>query len=156
MDETAPRSLTCRLAEALHAGQTDKAGQPYFRHLERVVRHLLARWPDATHDEIDAAWLHDALEDTAATRRSLIAAGISSEAVRIIEAVTRPEGVEYLRWLEDLAATADRSVLRVKLADNADNRDPQRVALLADGGRRLVERYEPAAALLEAGLRRAG
>ena len=35
------------LARRAHAGQLDKAGQPYVGHLERVVANLLRRWPDA-------------------------------------------------------------------------------------------------------------
>src|SRR6266700_8140452 len=46
-------------------------------HLQRVVRNLKDRWPDTSSDEIAAAWLHDAIEDTGATPESLLAAGVS-------------------------------------------------------------------------------
>lgn len=42
------------LAAALHAKQIDKAGRPYIDHLERVVRNLKGRGPDASPDEIAA------------------------------------------------------------------------------------------------------
>ncbi len=140
------------LAARLHAGQTDKAGAPYITHLARVAGILQRRWPDATADEIAAAWLHDSLEDTEASEVSLRAAGVTPETIRIVRAVTRPEGSDYLAWIGALAASRDVSVLRVKLADNEDNRDPARVAALPGAAERVATRYEPARRLLEAGL----
>lgn len=140
------------LAARLHAGQTDKAGAPYITHLARVACILQRRWPDATADEIAAAWLHDCLEDTGATEASLLEAGVSPETVRIVRAVTRPEGSDYLDWIGTLAAARDVSILRVKLADNEDNRDPVRVAALPGAAERVATRYEPARIILESGL----
>lgn len=140
------------LAKRLHDGQFDKAGEPYFGHLERVVANLLRRWPDASQDEIAAAWLHDVIEDCAITAQDLHELGASQETCRIVAAVTRPAGSDYLAWIGALARSGDRSALRVKLADNEDNRAPERVAALADGQHRLATRYEPARRLLESGL----
>ncbi len=140
------------LASSLHADQVDKAGQPYTGHLARVAARLAQRWPDATRDELEAAWLHDSLEDTEATEAFLHAAGVSAETIRIVRAVTRPEGSDYLAWIADLAAAGDVSILRVKLADNADNSDPARVAALPGAAERVATRYGPARQLLEAGL----
>jgi (p)ppGpp synthase/HD superfamily hydrolase len=144
------------LAAQLHAGQTDKAGQPYVGHLARVAARLVQRWPDATRDEIEAAWLHDCLEDTEATEASLLAAGVSPRTIEIVRAVTRPEGSDYLAWIAVLAARQDVSVLRVKLADNADNIDPERVAALPGAAERVASRYEPARRMLENGLAATG
>lgn len=140
------------LAERLHAGQVDKAGAPYITHLARVAGILKRRWPDATADEIAAAWLHDSLEDAEATEASLLAAGVSPETIRIVRAVTRPEGSDYLDWIGALAASRDVSVLRVKLADNEDNRDPARIAALPGAAEGVATRYEPARIILESGL----
>lgn len=140
------------LARRLHAGQVDKAGAPYAGHLARVAANLERRWPDAPRDQVEAAWLHDSLEDTEATEASLLAAGVSAETVRIVRAVTRPEGSEYLDWIATLADTHDAAVLRVKLADNMDNSDPVRVAALPGAAERVTTRYAPARRLLEAGL----
>ncbi|MFT3811027.1 MAG: HD domain-containing protein [Micropepsaceae bacterium] len=140
------------LAARLHDGQTDKAGAPYITHLARVAAILRRRWPDASADEIAAAWLHDSLEDTGATETSLLEAGVSPETIRIVRAVTRPEGSDYLDWIGTLAAARDISVLRVKLADNEDNRDPARIAALPGAAERVATRYEPARIILESGL----
>ena len=140
------------LAARLHDGQVDKAGAPYVTHLARVAAILKRRWPNASADEIAAAWLHDSLEDTEASEASLLAVGVSAETIRIVRAVTRPEGSDYLAWIKALAESGDRSVLRVKLADNEDNRDPARVAALPGAAERVATRYEPARRLLEAGV----
>ena len=144
------------LAATLHASQVDKAGRPYIEHLERVMLILKDRWPNASSDEIAAAWLHDALEDTDVTPGSLLAAGVSPETVRIVEAVTRPPGSVYLDWVAGLAANGDKSVIRMKLADNQDNRDPAKVAALPAAAEMVATRYEPVRRLLEEGLAKAG
>jgi (p)ppGpp synthase/HD superfamily hydrolase len=51
------------LAAQIHEGQTDKAGRPYIERCERVARNLMRRWPEASKDEIQAALLHDVIED---------------------------------------------------------------------------------------------
>jgi (p)ppGpp synthase/HD superfamily hydrolase len=150
MADTKVQTTARALAQRLHAGQTDKAGEPYVEHLARVVDRLVSRFPDASAAEIEAAWLHDSLEDTEATPESLLAAGVSAEAVRIVQAVTRPEGSAYLDWIAELARSGSISAVRVKIADNEDNRDPARVAKLPGAAERVDSRYEPARRLLEA------
>ncbi len=152
MTDSTDQTTAKELAKRLHAGQTDKAGEPYVLHLERVVSRLTRRFPDATKAEIEAAWLHDALEDTEATPESLAAAGVSSLAVQIVQALTRPQGRAYLDWIADLAQSGSLSAVRVKIADNEDNRDPDRVAKLPGAEARVATRYEPARLLLEARL----
>ena len=58
------------LAKKLHEGMTDKYGNPYFYHLERVanrVREMEYDMVDETSEinlYITAAYLHDVIEDT--------------------------------------------------------------------------------------------
>lgn len=144
------------LATALHAGQVDKAGKPYIEHLARVAAILLQRFPDATTAEQEAAWLHDSIEDTGTTPESLLTAGVSPEAVEIVKLVTKPEGVVYLDWIGDLAKTGNIGAIRVKLADNEDNQDPARVALVPGADRMVETRYAPARKMLLAALATAG
>jgi (p)ppGpp synthase/HD superfamily hydrolase len=139
-------------ARRAHATQVDKAGQPYVAHLARVAGLLALRFPHASEAEFEAAWLHDVLEDTATTPAELRAAGISETAIGIIGELTKPDGMEYLDWIGRLAGSGSLGAIRVKLADNEDNRDPERVAAL-EGGAELVERrYAPARAVLMAAL----
>ena len=143
-----------RIARRAHAHQVDKAGQPYVGHLERVVRNLVRRWSDVTADELSAAWLHDVMEDTEWDADMLRRAGIPASTIQIVEELTRPPRFAYQAWIHSLAALGSRSALRVKLADNEDNSDPDRVAAVPDGQAMLEARYRPARILLEKGLSR--
>ncbi|WP_458097357.1 HD domain-containing protein [Roseomonas sp. WA12] len=133
------------LACQLHAGQTDKRGEPYIDHLTAVVTILRERWPDAPDHAEEAAWLHDVLEDTTATSAGLLAAGVSGCAVQMVERLTKPPGAVYLDWIAFLAASGDLWAIRVKMADNAHNS--------ADGRaipEMVARRYAPARERLEA------
>jgi (p)ppGpp synthase/HD superfamily hydrolase len=130
------------LATEHHAGQVDKAGQPYLGHIERVadrVSHLEA-------EVVAAALLHDILEDTAATPADLVAAGIPATVIEAVVLLTKTGGpldAYYARIREHPAALA------VKLADIADNSDPDRQARLAPEVReRLTRKYAKAVAAL--------
>lgn len=138
-----------RLAERLHDGQADKTGAPYIEHLAAVVTNLLRRWPDAPPEAIEAAWLHDVLEDTSVTVTDLLAYGVSARAVEIILRVTRVYGWTYRQWIKQLASSGDVWAIRVKLADNEHNSDPSRRLPDSD----IIERrYKPARVVLEKGL----
>lgn len=140
------------IAAIWHGDQVDKAGQPYLRHVERVVANLLREWPAAIETEIAAAWLHDVVEDTPLTGHDLLEAGISRETVAVVYELTRPRG-DYLGYIADLAAWGSMAAVRVKLADNEDNSDPARVAAIPEGARMLEKRYRPARELLLARVR---
>lgn len=145
---------TLEFARTLHHGQVDKAGAPYWLHLERVARRLAERFPDATKAQLQAALLHDAIEDAGATADDLRDAGIEEEAIAAIRLVSRnldPDGT-YLEWIGRIAASGNVTAIRVKLADNLDNSDPARVAAIAAGPRMVAEKYAPARAILESAL----
>jgi (p)ppGpp synthase/HD superfamily hydrolase len=140
------------LARHVHWTQTDKAGEPYIRHIERVVANLKRRWPDATDDEVRAAWLHDVIEDSHWDSDMLRLSGIPAAVVAIVKEVTRSPRLDYLAWIRDLATNGRISAVRVKLADNEDNSDLIRVAAIPEGRTMLERRYRPARVLLEARL----
>ena len=139
-----------RIAREAHKDQLDRAGKAYIGHVERVVANLLRRWPDATEDEIAAAWLHDVLEDHhdkwSADR--LIMAGVSAGAVAIVEELTRPE-MTYLEWIRKLASDGSLSAVKVKIVDNEENSSPERVAAIPEGESLLNNRHRPARVILE-------
>ncbi len=142
---------TLALMRRAHAGQVDKAGRPYHEHPERVLARMLERWPDAMYYEKHAALLHDVLEDTDVSGKELRRLGYSSFEVAIVQALTKSKGdISYLKWIQKLADSNYISVLKVKWADNRDNADPERLALLPpETGQSLAERYEAARAILE-------
>lgn len=103
------------LAAQAHAGQLDKAGQPYILHPLRVmlgVQGLHARM---------AAVLHDVVEDTTVTLEDLQRRGFPPEVLRAVQALTKTAGEDRLSAAA--RAAADPIARLVKLADVADNMD---------------------------------
>lgn len=132
------------IAQRAHAQQVDKAGRPYIEHPARVAARLVG-------DELGqaVAWLHDVVEDTPVTPAQLLEQGFPSEVVDAVVAVTRVEGelpeAYYAR------VTANPLALSVKLADIADNSDPERLAALDEAtSSRLTAKYDKARAALAA------
>ena len=113
------------LAERLHAGQVDKAGRPYIEHLERVVGILKASWPDATEAEIEAAWLHDVVEDTPITL-DFIAERCGMLVARYVSAMTDTKNMYMNRAARKEVdrkrlSESNREVQTIKVCDLIDN-----------------------------------
>ena len=144
------------LATRLHAGQVDKRGQPYVEHLRAVVGNLLRRWPDAPEWAVEAAWLHDAVEDVPHVDPNALekAYGVSLQTIDLVLQVTRPKFLPYPEWIAHLAVNADLWAIRIKLADLEHNMDPGRaIPGSAIPGSDIVQRrYAPARRVLEASL----
>src|SRR4051794_26592523 len=87
------------LARIRHAGQVDKAGEPYIEHVERVAaaaevraRHAQQAGPSGDVDEIvQAAWLHDVVEHTPTTAEDLRAAGFAEPVIEMVRLLTNPD-----------------------------------------------------------------
>lgn len=134
------------LAEGAHQRQVDKAGQPYIDH-PVAVADLLAEHGDHA---MMAGLLHDVVEDTDVTCADLLAAGYPPEVVEAVDAVTRRDGEPYMDMIR--RASAHPLGRLVKIADNAHNSHPDRLALLPkDDQKRLRRKYERARAVLMAG-----
>lgn len=131
------------LAARAHAGQVDKGGQPYILHCLRVMLQL------DDNEARMAAVLHDIVEDTAVTYADLVAEGFPEAVVEAVRVLTKQPGESRI----DAARRAAGNELarRVKLADNADNSTPGRIAEPTERDRaRLVEYAEVRALLLAA------
>jgi GTP diphosphokinase / guanosine-3',5'-bis(diphosphate) 3'-diphosphatase len=108
------------IAAHAHAGQIDKAGQPYILHPLRVMLRLV------TDEERIAAVLHDVVEDTSVTLDDLRAEGFSEPVLVAVEALTKRHGETRLQAAARAAAHPLARV--VKLADNAENMDLSRIS----------------------------
>lgn len=107
------------IAAQAHAGQVDKAGQPYILHPLRVMLRV------AGESERMAAVLHDVVEDSNVSLEDLAAEGFSGEVLAAVEALTKRPGETRLQAAHRAAA---HSIARVvKLADNAENLDISRI-----------------------------
>ena len=128
------------LAAKAHAGQVDKAGQPYILHPLRLM--LSVRTP---HERM-AAVLHDVVEDTPTSFDDLVAEGFPPEVVAAVRALTKTDGEKRI----DAAyrAAADPVARAVKLADVADNMDLSRIAAPTEKDYARLEEYKQVRAIL--------
>ncbi|GJD96265.1 HD domain-containing protein [Methylobacterium iners] len=144
------------LAIQAHAGQIDKGGQPYLRHLERVANAAVARAGHAaTVDRIDidsmrimqAAILHDILEDTATTVVDLRAAGFGDDVLTMVVLLTKPrEPVSYATRIDQIIASGNLGAILIKMSDNEDNLSPDRTL---PAGEAIAARYRASFARLK-------
>ncbi len=113
------------VAEAAHAGQTRKSGDPYITHPLAVATVLAGLGMDTT--TLVAALLHDTVEDTGATLDS-ITADFGSEVAYLVDGVTKIDKVKFgdaaqaetIRKMI-VAMARDPRVLVIKLADRLHN-----------------------------------
>ncbi len=110
-----------------HAGQMRASGEPYIIHPLEVAEVLAEMKLDAT--AIAAGLLHDAVEDTPATREE-IQASFGDQVAHIVEGVTKIDKIQFAnredRQAENvrkmlLAMVTDVRVVLIKLADRLHN-----------------------------------
>lgn len=146
---------TLAIARACHEGQVDRIGAPKIEHVKRVASKVICMFPDANREDIQAALLHDTLEDSDMTINGLLRLGMPTSVVMTVTSLTRNPEVAYLDYVRGIAISGGISAIRVKLADNADNGDPKRPDF--PGRRELMEeRYIPARLILEKAVRERG
>ncbi|MFF3518093.1 HD domain-containing protein [Streptomyces sp. NPDC002573] len=122
-----------------HAGQVDRIGVPYVEHVRAVAAGLAPFGPEL----VMAGLLHDVIEDTDWTARQLMAVGVPAHVVSVVETVTNQPGVPYGEKIKRI--TGNRDATLVKIADNAHNSHPDRIARLpAEQRDRLAAKYRQA------------
>jgi (p)ppGpp synthase/HD superfamily hydrolase len=116
---------TIEFIKRAHAGQVDKAGVAYWRHPVSVMNRL---GPEAPEDAKLVALLHDVIEDTRYTAADLRSMGYNDRVVNAVLLLTKNKSLSYLDNIEHIAASGDDIAIAVKIADNEDNLDPERIA----------------------------
>jgi len=122
-----PLLLARRTADEAHRsiGQVRKgSGAPYITHCEAVADWV--REAGGTHSMIEAAYLHDTLEDTPLSEKDILAdfGPVVLELVKGVTAISKPEdGNRATRKAIDLKhyASGDARMQTIKLADIVDN-----------------------------------
>lgn len=108
-------------ARARHGAQTRRGSDtPYWVHLVRVAMEL-ARWGEHSPVLLQAALLHDTVEDTHTTIDE-IRTGFGPDAADLVDWMTAPSDAESLRvYYERLRTQAPFEVQVLKIADRVDN-----------------------------------
>lgn len=151
-----------RFAFIAHLYQEDKAGHPYWHHLDRIATRLAAstrELGDRKRDEaLQIAWLHDVIEDTGYDEAHLSREGFSNDVIAGVSALTKAHSsVTYATFIDTIAQHGSLPAILVKIADIQDNSDPERLALLDEPTReRLKAKYAAALPVLQQAAARLG
>ncbi len=133
-----------KLAVTAHAGQVDKAGEPYILHPLRVMLAM------ETEEERIVAVLHDVLEDGDDEFCNAVGDTVADRQLDALAALTKRKGESYRDYIERCAS--DPIAKKVKLADLGDNLHDDRLSRLDDETRlRLASKYRHAVARLVLG-----
>jgi (p)ppGpp synthase/HD superfamily hydrolase len=128
------------IAARAHAGQVDKAGQPYILHPLRLM--LAVTTP---HERMTAV-LHDVVEDTPITLDDLKSEGFPTEVLEAVHALTKTKGESRIAAAR---RAANNPIARVvKLADVTDNMDISRIPQPTEKDHARINEYEQVKALL--------
>jgi GTP diphosphokinase / guanosine-3',5'-bis(diphosphate) 3'-diphosphatase len=128
------------IAAEAHAGQRDRAGEPYILHPLKVMLRV------AGESERIAAVLHDVVEDSSVTLDALSEKGFAPEVLSAVDALTKRTGESRLDAAK--RAAANPIARRVKLADNAENMDMSRIRNPTPKDFERLEEYKQVRALL--------
>ena len=116
------KSLT--IALQAHAGQVDKANQPYILHLIRVMTRM------SNEVEMSAALLHDIVEDTSLTFDQLLEKGIPEEVIEILRHLTKSQTETYDEFIERVMK--NKVAVKIKIEDIKDNMNINRLPNLSE------------------------
>ncbi|MCB1760431.1 MAG: HD domain-containing protein [Gammaproteobacteria bacterium] len=122
------------IAAKAHAGQVDKAGEPYIIHPIRVMLRV------TSIEARISAVLHDVVEDSDVTVDELRNEGFSEVVLQAVEALTKRPGENRIQAA--LRAVSNETARKVKLADNAENMDLSRIPNPTAKDHARVKEYE--------------
>ena len=128
------------IAAKAHAGQQDKAGQPYILHPLRLMLRF------ETEEEMIVAVMHDVIEDSDLSLENLRTQGFPDEIVEAIECLTKKDGEEYGEFV--LRVSKNQLAKKIKIADIKDNLNLTRLENISDKDLKRVEKYHRALKLL--------
>lgn len=130
-----------------HAGQYDRAGQPYILHPLKVMHYL-----KTNDEELQCMAVgHDLIEDTKTTYRELRELGISERVIEGVKCLTKIPGESYEEYQEKVMSNID--AMKVKLCDLRHNSDIRRLKGVSEKDIARIEKYQRFYLMIELKLR---
>lgn len=128
------------LATNAHAGQFDKAGEPYILHILEVLHNVRDLFGSLVDEELECVAIgHDIFEDTSVTEEDIRAIGGTDRIIAGMFALTKMRGQSYDRYVETVLSNLD--AMRVKMADLKHNSDIARLKGIRDKDIERMGRY---------------
>ena len=119
------------LATHAHAGQFDKAGEPYILHILEVLHNVRELFGSDVDEELECIAIgHDIFEDTKITEYDVRNIGGTDRIVAGMFALTKMHGQSYERYVETVLNNID--AMRVKMADLKHNSEITRLKGITD------------------------
>jgi len=132
--------LAMQLAYRAHAGQTDKAGWPYFHH----PLHIAEQMKDEASTIV--ALLHDVVEDTDYTLEDIRSMGFGDDVTDALSLLTHEKSAPYFDYVAKIKENPIAKA--VKLADLKHNSDLTRLDKIGEKDLARVEKYRKAIDIL--------
>jgi (p)ppGpp synthase/HD superfamily hydrolase len=124
---------TLALVAEMTKNKVDRAGEPYFMHLMRVMLGV------KTIKQKICALLHDSVEDGEITLDELREMGYPHDYIRTVDALTHRDGEDYEVYIRRIAMDEDARI--IKLEDLKDNSQVTRLKGLRAKDFQRLEKY---------------
>ena len=125
-----------QIASRAHAGQFDKAGQPYILHPLRVMLCF------ESENEMIVSVLHDVIEDSQVTINDLLHEGFSEAIIDAISCLTKKADEDYFDFIARVSK--NKLAKSVKIEDLKDNLKLSRLREVTDGDLWRIAKYHKA------------
>lgn len=128
-----------QLVSILFQDKTDKEGEPYIGHLERVSNKL------TKENTRIAGLLHDVVEDTELTFNDLRKLNFNEEIIELVNLVTNTtKDKSYHDKITSIIESNNIEAIKLKYSDMSDNANPERLSKLPEEKRNyFINKYQP-------------
>jgi len=129
------------IASKAHAGQIDKAGEPYILHPLRLMSKFNST------EEMIVAVLHDVVEDSEVTLQDLKGYGFSEDVITAIDCFSKRKSESYKDFIARISSS--NLARNIKIEDIKDNLDVTRLGCLSEKDLARIKKYHEALTFLK-------
>ena len=127
-------------------GANDKGGKPYVLH----CLHVMYEVERLGNYAMQAAVMHDLLEDTKFTSNDLKSMGFSPMVITLLEILTHDDEQTYDEYIKGIINSGSMIAMEIKLADLRHNSDIHRMKGLRAKDFQRLEKYHRSYAAIQA------